>query len=104
RKNCLNACVCVCLCVCECVCVCVCVCVCCRPRGVRAGPGRPPHLQSVPLRRRWHHGGLHLLDGRHLRSTYTTGPAADTHTHTHTHTQTESGEVRDSWRDALGSQ
>ena len=39
-----------------------------RPSGVCAGPGRPTHLQGGALCCSRHHGGLHLLDGRHLRS------------------------------------
>lgn len=44
------------------------VCVCLRrTHCVRAGPGRQAYLQGMPIRCSWHHGGLHLLDCRHIR-------------------------------------
>lgn len=41
-----------------------------RSRGLRAGSGRPAHLEGRPLRCCRHYGGLYLLDCSHLRSSH----------------------------------
>ncbi len=39
----------------------------CRAGGVRAGSGRQVDLEGLSVCCCWYHGGIHLLDGRHIR-------------------------------------